>query len=210
MKYLFLSILKICLCISRAHTQSIDEVNPVEEMVWLSDLVKDTLYVRIVLPKVYHRIDTTYPMILHLDSDVSLDLITSISNWLTLTGKINPMIIVGIAYKKDWQQKRARDMTPVRGELAFQKARPQSGMADNFLGAIQEELYPALEKYRIDWHDKTLTGHSLGGLLAFYTLIDRPALFDKYLLVAPAVNWYDNYALQLIDNMNDTPTAILI
>ncbi len=58
-------------------------------MEWVSDLVDDTLYVQIVLPKEYHQTDTTYPFILHPDSDVSLELITSISNWLTLTGGNN-------------------------------------------------------------------------------------------------------------------------
>jgi len=45
-------------------------------------------------------------------------------------------------------------MTPVRGDPSFHQARPLSGQADSFLRAIQHELYPALEKYRIDWQNK--------------------------------------------------------
>lgn len=211
MYYFVLICIPVCLSISCIFGQSIEDKNPVEEMVWVSDMVDDTFSVQIVLPKEYHLTDTTYPIILHLDSDVSLELITSLSNWLTLTGTIQPVIIVGIAYKKDWQQKRARDMTPVSGDASFQQARPMSGQADNFLRAIQHELYPALEKHRIDWQNKTITGHSLGGLFALYALTRQPAMFDNYLMVAPSFNWYDNYALKLPDDLVHThPSPIRV
>ena len=157
------------------------------------------LYVRV--PREYAATTKTYPVIYLLDADYSFALTAQIMEHLSDRMNQAPRaILVAIAYANQYPDQdryhlnRTRDYTPVfvaDGGYgpAFQKV---SGGGPRFLTAIEREIMPFVERaYRTDPHDRTLVGHSYGGLFASWVLQTRPELFHRYLIVSPSL-WYSN------------------
>lgn len=87
-----------------------------------------------------------------------------------------------------------RDFLPVANQTAeksmqgfFPVPNPvATGKAHDFLQFIRDELMPFVDsEYRIDATDRTLEGHSYGGVFALYTLFHQPDLFHRYIVVSP-------------------------
>jgi hypothetical protein len=73
------------------------------------------------------------------------------------------------------------------------------GNAEKFLSFISKELIPYVEeKYRVKQNDRTLIGSSFGGLFSLYAMFQEPAIFNRFILTSPAIQW-DN---QFIHSMN--------
>ena len=61
--------------------------------------------------------------------------------------------------------------------------------ADKFAQFIDTELKPFINsKYRAT-DDSTLVGYSFGGLFALHVLFNRNAVFDRYLIGSPSMDW---------------------
>lgn len=156
------------------------------------------IYVRV--PPEYASTQKSYPVIYLLDADYSFALATQIVEHLSGRMQQAPQaIIVGVAYADQYPDQdryhlnRTRDYTPVfvpDGGYgpAFQKV---SGGGPKFLTALRDEIMPLVERtYRADPHDRTLVGHSYGGLFASWVLQQHPELFHRYLIVSPSL-WYN-------------------
>ncbi|GGF09707.1 alpha/beta hydrolase [Hymenobacter cavernae] len=90
---------------------------------------------------------------------------------------------------------RNRDFTPTA-----MADRPGSGGAPAFLGFIEQELMPFVEKkYKADPAQRTLYGYSMGGLFGTYVLFQKPTLFQNILIGSPALG-YDNGKIFDIEN----------
>jgi predicted alpha/beta superfamily hydrolase len=66
-----------------------------------------------------------------------------------------------------------------------------TGGAADFLQILEKEIIPYIETNYKTNKDRSLAGHSLGGLFALYTLFHEPALFQKYLISSPSLYWND-------------------
>jgi predicted alpha/beta superfamily hydrolase len=66
---------------------------------------------------------------------------------------------------------RNRDMLPAR-------------QSNRFLGFIEEELIPVVEK-RFNCKQRVLFGHSFAGGFTIYAMINKPGLFDLYIASSP-------------------------
>ncbi|NND79466.1 MAG: alpha/beta hydrolase, partial [Maribacter sp.] len=88
---------------------------------------------------------------------------------------------------------RARDLTPSKaGEDAYAGANtdiPQSGGAPDFLQFLEKELITFVESNFRTHPYRLLEGHSFGGLFSTYALMNKPALFDAFIIQAPALWW---------------------
>lgn len=103
--------------------------------------------------------------------------------------RIEPVILVGVAYRDalNTGDLRKEDFTP-----AFGRAPNRTGGADAFLGVLRDELIPYAEAHLpIAPGERGLVGHSYAGLFAAYTLAQQPELFDRYLIMSPAL-WFDD------------------
>jgi len=120
-------------------------------------------------------------------------------------GHFPPLFYVGIGYQNEnegmrIEANRTRDDTPTSWAPADPKKHflkpvdyDGSGGADAFLDAIERRIVPWVEAhYPVDPASRGLVGKSMGGLLATHALLTRPALFDHYLIVSPAL-WWDDY-----------------
>ena len=66
---------------------------------------------------------------------------------------------------------------------------------------MADQVIPLLiKKYRVDPNHKIFVGHSFGGLLGSYILVNRPGLFDHYIIGSPSL-WYDE---KVIFKMEET------
>ena len=100
--------------------------------------------------------------------------------------------------------KRTRDFTPTTTPAA-----PESGGAPAFLGFIEQELLPFVEKtYRADPAQRTYYGYSMGGLFGTYVLFQKPTLFQNILLGSPALGYDKGSIFALEKAYHATHTAL--
>jgi predicted alpha/beta superfamily hydrolase len=156
------------------------------------------LYVRV--PGSYAAGSARYPTVWLLDADYSFAIAANHAEHLADRSHIPDQILVAVAYPgvagnmTRYRMERSRDYTPVFAPDGgygpeFQKA---SGGGPAFLRMIAEEAMPLVDRlFRTDPAQRTLTGHSYGGLFASWVLQQHPALFDRYLIVSPSL-WYAN------------------
>lgn len=169
------------------------------EVIQLTYSINGQTYpIKIALPGSYYSSDRTYPVVYLLDAYSSFGIMTEMARLLASDKEIPELIIVGISSEggsKEFIYNRSRDYTPTQipqDKLPeeYKTLIPASGGAEKFLGFIKEELIPLAEsKYRINSADRTLAGHSLGGLFIFYSLFKKPELFKRYIAISPALEW---------------------
>lgn len=111
--------------------------------------------------------------------------------------RIPPVVIVGIGYRNafDTGDLRKHDFTP-----AFGATPGETGGADAFLAVLRTEIIPYAEAHLpiAPNSGRGLAGHSYAGLFAAYTLARAPDLFDRAMLLSPAL-WYDDGKIFNVD-----------
>lgn len=159
--------------------------------------VEYAIYVR--APPSHAEGTSRLPVIVTLDADYSFAACAAHLEHLAARQRQAPeAILVSVAYPgiypdpRGYRLNRTRDYTPVfvaEGGYGpeYQRA---SGGAPAFLCCLVHEILPLVEgRWRADPGDRTLVGHSFGGLFAGWTLQTRPDSFNRYLLVSPSL-WY--------------------
>lgn len=158
--------------------------------------VEQVLYVS--LPRDYHEQERAYPVVFLLDPDYAFAIAHNVVEHFVDRGNLPPMIVVGVGYPGQsqdlpvYRRHRTRDYTPtftLAGGYG-REIQKLSGGGDAFRDFLAERVIPLIdERYRTNG-DRTLVGHSFGGLFTTYVLLTRPELFDRYLAVSPSY-WYD-------------------
>jgi len=123
-----------------------------------------------------------------LDGLAWLPTFAELDDQLSAQHRAQPIILVGIAYADALRtgELRKHDFTP-----AFGRTPNRTGGADAFLDVLRDEIIPYAERsLPIDSSTRGLAGHSYAGLFAAYTLATSPELFDRYLIMSPAL-WFD-------------------
>ena len=196
-----------------------------------SSVVNQDYLISVALPFHYdERPEKTYPVIYVLDANLFFGMVTDMVRAMNVRvpfcNELPDAIIVGIGYPADdslaaihtqVMHFRMRDLTPEREEGAEQFIQEHfpvpspaaSGGAGNFLQFIDQELVPLIEaKYRVDAADRTLMGHSWGGLFALYGLFHLPSLFQRYVVVSPDLNF--DYEQKYADQHDSLPVRMYL
>lgn len=168
----------------------------------------------IYLPEGYNNNDTIkYPVVYLLDGSADEDFIHVVGlyqfNNFSWINRVPKSIVVGIATVN-----RLRDFTYPTTIEEEKKKFPTAGHSDHFIGFIEKELQPFIEKEFKTNSSKTIIGQSLGGLLATEILLKKPTLFSKYIIVSPSL-WWDNGSLLnqqsvMLEKNFSQPTGIYI
>ncbi|CDF80275.1 putative carbohydrate esterase (CE1) [Formosa agariphila KMM 3901] len=197
MKPIYLLLLPLLL--SCSNDESLDIIGATEEFIIQSNIINDSYPIYVYLPEIYSN-DSSNQLIIGLDGDTRFNTIANLISDKTQSGSMPPSILISIGNNKN----RNRDYTPTSYEHG-------TGGAANFYQFIKEELIPELEsRYNIEpSNNKTLIGHSFGGLFTQYVMAqnrqDNP--FDKFIASGTSY-WYDsgvifeyeqNYANENID-----------
>jgi predicted alpha/beta superfamily hydrolase len=152
--------------------------------------------IRVALPRSFNGAQKPYPLLVLLDADYSFPLSHAIVNHLTDRDRLPEMVVAGIGYadaddRDAYRRQRTRDYTPWFSPSGgygpeFQKL---SGGGPAFARFLENEVLPELAaRYRASG-DRTLVGHSYGGLFAAWMLTRGDARFRRFIIVSPSL-WY--------------------
>ena len=170
--------------------------------------------VNIYLPQGYNAADSVkYPVVYLVDGSADEDFIHVAGllqfynfEWINQVPK---SILVGIATVD-----RQRDLSFPSTHEDQVKRFPTTGHSDKFIAFIEKELQPFMaSKYKAS-ADRTLIGQSFGGLFATTVLLNKPELFNRYIIISPSL-WWDygsllNVDSKLLSENYDKPTDIYV
>lgn len=141
--------------------------------------------ISVSLPATYDTGEARFPVVYVLDGDWYFGLAASTARLLEAVQELPPLIVVAIGYGGSITDQRARRIREFTPEPVA--ALDGSGDGGTFLATLQRELLPAIEsRYRTNG-DRTLVGHSLGGLFAAYAMTTAPGLFQRVVIGSPAL-----------------------
>jgi predicted alpha/beta superfamily hydrolase len=154
-----------------------------------SEILNEERPIIIALPLGYENNNANYPVLYLLDGLGNIKHVIGTVELLTDSGIIPPMIIVGIE-----SLDRSRDLTPSNaGQGVYDgvgdSGIPQSGGAPKFLQFLEEELIRYVESNFRTHPYRLLEGHSFGGLFSSYALMEKPDIFNAFIIKAPALFW---------------------
>lgn len=172
---------------------------PRTEIRYLSSRVVGQRYkLYVSLPQSYADTSRRFPVVFLLDADYSFALAHNIVEHLSDRHDLDQLLLVGIAYAGPlrYRLNRTRDYTPTHVPTggygsAYQRV---SGGGPNFRRFLKEELIPFVAQHYRVRHDRTLVGHSYGGLFAAWVAFTNPELFQRYIIVSPSL-WYDDHVM---------------
>src|SRR5688572_17348396 len=134
-----------------------------------------------------------YPVLYLLDGEAQATLVNGQVQYLSESYKIIPNMIVVAIENTD----RVRDLTPSHFNLGpdgkpdtnARAMGKNSGGGEKFLQFIKQELMTYIESNYPTTPYKILSGHSLGGLMAVYCLVNHPDYFNAYIAISPSLQW---------------------
>jgi len=188
--YCFLFLGLLC-TIARSQAQEKPFVLGLQDEIFSKELSEKRL-LNIYLPEGYSKDSAKgFPLIYLLDGSANEDFIhiAGIVQFLKMIGSMPPTIVVGIA-----NIDRKRDFTFPTTIDSDKAAYPTTGHSAAFISFLEKELQPYIErKYKVN-NNRAIIGQSLGGLLATEILLEKPALFNQYIIVSPSL-WWDAESL---------------
>ena len=163
--------------------------------------------IKISYPKGYFKQkEKEYPVLYILDAETNFGAVSYIVQRLIKDKLIPEILVVGVAYNTDYKnfyRLRSRDLTPIEDKnlrMGNNGVDPTGG-APKFSDFLEFELFPFIEKrYRIKKEDRAIYGHSYGGLYGSYALLDKPHLFNRYLLLGPSLWFKDKLLIKQVKN----------
>jgi predicted alpha/beta superfamily hydrolase len=147
-----------------------------------SEVLQEKRILEIVLPENFsQKSGEKYEVIYLLDGEWNINLVPYIHRFTAQEGFLPPAIFVGLpnTYLNGVNQ-RDRDFLPANG-------------ANKFLDFLKKEVIPTIEKKYPTNGERTLFGHSYGGLFVGYTFLTDPELFNSYLASDPAFQWNNGF-----------------
>ena len=145
-----------------------------------------------------------WPVVYLLDANFYFGMVTEMVRSMARCGGTREAVVVGIGYPSQakgtefWRQVmawRSKDLTPTRDAVRERNdskrlaRRVLTGGGEKFLAFIETELIPMVTKnYRVQPRERTLAGHSYGGLFALYTMLRKPRLFQRYVASSPGLH----------------------
>jgi predicted alpha/beta superfamily hydrolase len=144
-----------------------------------STILSEDRKVFVHLPASYNTSGNAYPVLYLLDGTPAFLLeMIAITTRLRNDRNAPEMIIVAIE-----NTDRNRDMMPVVANDL-----PGPPRAEAFLGFLEKELIPEIEKAYRTTAPRILQGKSLSGLFTIYALLARPTVFNAY--VGCSAGWF--------------------
>ena len=150
--------------------------------------VGDDFEIVVNLPDDYSN-RKSYPLVLYLDAGINSgkkmpDLVRK---------KKKDVILVGVKHLGSYKKLRRRDFIPAHmkkkgSDYNYYSNDQKYGQAEKFHSFLKKELLPQLDqKYSISKNDRTIVGHSLGGLFVVYACFKEDRLFDNFLAISPSL-----------------------
>ncbi|GAA0812823.1 hypothetical protein GCM10009111_07300 [Colwellia asteriadis] len=163
-----------------------------EKVILNSTVLKEERELLIYTPSDYHPSEQ-YQVIYLLDGRYHFIPTVGIVSSLVASGLMPDSIVVAIKTSI-----RVRDyLPPIKDKPLsaqqkwIQTKFPRFGGTDNFVQFLETELFPYIEQNFSTLPNRTLIGHSNGGVFGLHALLAHPTLFTNYLIISPAPWWGD-------------------
>ena len=173
-----------------AKAQNDDQIILGNEYFLYSTILDEDRAYSVSLPESYSEENSSYkryPLLIVLDGHAHFKSISGMINYMSSgyngNRRVPEMIVVAIK-----NVNRNRDFTP---DKIITTRENVSGGGEKFLGFLEEELIPSLEKEYRTIPYRILFGHSLGGLLATHTYMKEQTLFNSFIAVDPSFGTWD-------------------
>ncbi len=176
----------------------------------------------ISLPRDYHQSQARYPVVYLLDPDYAFAIAHNVVEHFVDRQNLPPMIVVGIGYpghsqdQERYRRHRTRDYTPTFAPEGGYSREIQklSGGGSAFRDFLAGAVIPFIDRQYRTQPDRTLVGHSFGGLFSTFVLLTKPELFQRYLVVSPSY-WYDDGVIfhleeKLAAGRKDLPARVIL
>lgn len=160
-----------------------------------SKILDEVRTIHIYLPPGYDKTKDKYPVVYILDGGYLINSwpdqpsYASILDSLIINKEIPKIIAIGIM-----NVDRIRDFNPTHVDTY-----PTSGGADKFLSFMKEELIHYVDSHYRANSFRILWGHSAGGLLTIYSLLNQLDVFDSYIACSPALSWDSEVVVNLAE-----------
>lgn len=144
-----------------------------------------------------------YPVLIVMDGEnlflPTVGIMNQLSSPFSANDQTPPMIVVGIP-----NTNRDRDLSPTKAMIGRDSATLENtGGANKMAEFIAEELIPFIDQNYNTTANRTLVGHSLGGLFVINTLLYHSHLFSNYLAIDPGLSWdKGKYRAQVIAELD--------
>ena len=142
------------------------------------------------------------PLVVVLDADYAFPIVRAIVEHLAERGWIDEVFVIGIGYagpatRDGYRSNRTRDYTPVPYPTGGYGPEFQalSGGGPAFARFLSEEVLALARKEYGVTGPRVLVGHSYGGLLACWMMVEAPGVFDAYVAVSPSLWYADRFLL---------------
>jgi predicted alpha/beta superfamily hydrolase len=197
LKYLLsLSLLLVCL---QSYAQKNSDITIGKTYFINSNILKEQRKILVYVPNSGNtnvKSESRYPVIYLLDGEQHFHSVTGLVQYLSSTGKIPEMMVVGIV-----NTNRVKDLTPTHS-ISWSDGEKDpdyfkhAGGGEKFISFIQKELMPHIDSLYHPEPYRMIVGHSLGGLTVINALFNHPALFNSYVAIDPSIWWDDHLFLK--------------
>ena len=191
LKQLVVLFCLLCAAPVAAAPQSIESFNIGDSFALHSKILNEDRTYWVQLPDSYAAgaaAGRSYPVLYLLDGRAYFYVLTGVLHHLSSpragVERVPEMIVVAPV-----NTKRTRDLTPTH--MASGPYSENSGGAATFLRFMKEELFPEIESRYRTTAERTLVGHSLGGLFVLNAFMEQPDLFKNYIAIDPSLWWDD-------------------
>ena len=140
-----------------------------------SEVLDEKREIYVALPRGYDTLSKKLPVIYVLDAEYRFELAKSIHSYFGITTRTPRAILIGVANPS--QDTRVMNLLP----------NSYGGFADKFSTFISTELFPLVEDRFKANQDRTIIGHSHGGVFTLYTLLNNPDSFSRYIAIDPSL-----------------------
>jgi len=174
----------------------------------------DEYLLKITFPRNYNP-DKEYKTLYYLDAYWLTEIVLGTYTVLDLCDYVENIVFVGLSLngsEKDWNRQRNMDFTPtpfqniglldkikekdnkmkitITSGAGILLDKNSTGGANLFLDFLEKDVISFIEnKYPNLNKQRGLLGHSFGGLFGFYTLKNKPELFQDLLLISASLSW---------------------
>ena len=163
-----------------------------------SKMLNEKIKIGIFIPESYDNNLKLKPIYV-LDGDYLAPVVAASIESLSDHNRPTPCLVIAMT-----STNRQRDFTPKSDGATGQMA--GSGGADHYLEYVEKELIPMIElKFNADTH-RIIIGHSIGGLLAYYSILKNPALFHSIISIDGSLWWNEGRTGKaIIEKLTRTP-----
>ncbi len=174
--------------------QKVSSLNIGDKITIHSKYLGEEAAVWLKLPEDFDKLKDNCSILILLDGDEYFGIATNVQNLYQWEEKMPATIVVAIpsSIESRWKYYTPTNSKNFTGRKDNDELFKSTGNFSKFADFVENDVIKLLEaKYNLKFKNKTIFGHSLGGLavISFYTI--KPGIFDSYICASPSLLWND-------------------